>query len=179
MTEHDDTGLTEAQLDRVAQLRARRSQTAPSVTPLDTASVAPNETATAPPTVKRRRKRHVARGGRIVAAGLGATTLLGIVGVLGLDNTAATNETKTGEATPVVQHPAPPPIQVVVHRIPATRTTAPSQPATTASGDADATPAPAVPATPIVLTAQPVVRTVTVDAPTQTTAPAATTRGSN
>lgn len=112
--------------------------------------------------------------------------MLGIVGVLGLDHPRTPEEqTVTTPGTPAAVAPAPPPIEIVVHRIPPP-TIAPPAPALDVDdalrGTSVEAPAAADdPPTPIVLTPDPVVRTVTVAAPAQTSdpTPTATTRGSN
>jgi hypothetical protein len=112
--------------------------------------------------------------------------MLGIVGVLGLDHPFTSDEQPVpAPVTPTAMSPVPPPIQVVVHRIPAS-TVVPSEPIpeiaeTTLTETPTSAPVEAVvSAAPIVLTANPVVQTVTVAAPSQASAPApaATTHGS-
>lgn len=123
-----------------------------------------------------------------MAAGLGAATMLSIVTVLGLDQPFV----GAGDSPPPTPPPDPtavamPPIQVVIHRTPA------AHPVATGVGEApiEATPTSEAPP-PIVLSANPVVQTVTVTGPAQTRAnpstparqqttatPAATTSGSN
>ncbi len=110
-----------------------------------------------------------------MAAGLGAATMFGIVGVLGLDHPyVAGKDSVTAPHAVTVSSPAP----TQVGQIPVTLSTSPAaQP-----GNVDPTGIPAAastPAAPIVLTANPVVQTVTVAAPAQTSAASATTRGSN
>ncbi len=144
-TEHDASPASAAQLDRVAQIRARRGR-APSV-------------AATP-----RRGRHAARGGRILAAGLGATGMLGIVTLLGLDS-ATTGADAPSPAQPTTQAMTPvaaPPVQVVIHRIPAA-----SEPAVDGARVDPAPLADAVVAPPVQLSARPMVRTVTVAGPAQ------------
>jgi hypothetical protein len=120
--------------------------------------------------------------------------MLGIVTVLGLDNPvngADESITPTVPAQPSPTAPttiAAPPVQIVIHRVPAS-----SVPGTD-DVEAEAAPLPAgtVPAGPVQLTANPVVQTVTVAAPSQSRsssqassspapapAPAATTSGSS
>lgn len=148
-----------------------------------------------------RRRRHVAQGSRILAAGLGATTMFGIVTVLGLDNPVSGAE-KTGQTVPATQPTAPvpvvapaPPIQIVIHRVPASvDPQAAPEPARPVTAPVPTVEAPAPPS-PVQLTANPVVQTITVSAParprSQTSsapapapqqapapAPAATTSGS-
>ena len=116
-----------------------------------------------------KRRRHVAQGSRILAAGLGATTMFSIVAALGRDNPVSGAET-SGPTIPVVQPLVvvpPPPIHIVIHRVAAV-TAAPLLPE---SGPLPASPKQAaealvsvVPA-PVQLTAKPVVQTITVAAP--------------
>jgi hypothetical protein len=171
-------GPNDDQLDRIASLRSRRAGAAAA------AGGAAAKRA-------RRRRRHVAQGSRIIAAGLGATTMFGIVTVLGLDNPVSGADeavTPVASVAPTPTAPlqaAPPPVQVVIHRVPATAVpTTTVVEATTVSE--------AVPAAPVQLTANPVVQTITVAAPSQpqassrasssasapAPAPAATTSGS-
>ena len=103
------------------------------------------------------RRRHPAQGARIAAAGLGATTMLGLVGFMGYSAHPA-----PAGATPPAGTPATKPqVVVVVHPAGA------SDPVTTTVG-----PSPAGATT---LTARPTVR----PASPQAQAPAASTRGSN
>lgn len=197
MTEADSTP-TSAQQERIAQLRARRGQTSELPAPTGPA-VAPSE----PASPRRRRTRHVAQGSRVAAVGLGAVTMLGIVTVLGLDHPFVGAGDPTPPPPPDTISPVSPPIQVVVHRIPATAPAAtPAIEAATNPPDSAGTEVPSTSEapSPIVLTANPVVQTVTVtgpprSAPTRATssspapapqasapsapAPAATTSGSN
>lgn len=182
------------QLQRLANIRQRRAEVAGDRSANHGGQAVAGSAA--PSNQRSKRRRHVAQGGRILAAGLGATTMFGIVTVLGLDNpvTGAGNAAPT---TPVVQPvvPAPVvvpprPIQIVIHRVPAVTnapripesallTASPKQPA-----EAPVSGAPA----PVQLTANPVVQTITVAAPARpqspaspapAPAPAATTSGSN
>ena len=92
--------------------------------------------------------------------------MLGIVTVFGLDS-AATVADAPPPVQPVVQPLTPvaaPPVQVVIHRIPAT--TDPAAPVVDAGVD-PAVVAEAVAPQPVQLTANPVVRTVTVAGPSQ------------
>ncbi len=174
------TDLSEAQLDRLAKLRNGRAAPAESPSPKS-----------------KRRRRHAAQGSRIVAAGLGAGTMFGIVTILGLNNPLTQAEEPTPAPTapqPVVGGPTPtpvvaPPVEVRVHMIPAASTVAAADQQTSVGVDpvADVEPISAAVA-PIELTANPVVRTVTVAAPTQAQpqaaapsapAPVATTSGSS
>jgi hypothetical protein len=93
--------------------------------------------------------------------------MLGIVTVFGLDS-AATVADAPPPAQPVVQPLTPVaarPVQVVIHRIPAT--TDPAAPVVDAAGVDPAVVAEAVAPQPVQLTANPVVRTVTVAGPSQ------------
>lgn len=105
-----------------------------------------------------KRRRHPAAGARIVAAGLGASTLFGLVATMGIAQVRA-------ESTPTSNAQTTPPV-------------APTAPLTIVPVAA-LTPAPAIaPAGAIVLQARPDVRVVT-PAPVFAPAPVATTRGSN
>ena len=128
--------MTEAQdrvaLDRVAQLQARRAGAA-----------------TAAP------KRRAATGSKIAAAGVGMTTMFGLVGAMALAQ-------DRGSSTPQPAQPtAPAQVVVVIHRDGGTGTVAGTGVNTVAASS-----------TPIQLSAQPVVR----QAPASS--PAASTRGS-
>lgn len=103
-----------------------------------------------------RRRRHPAQGARIAAAGLGATTLLGLVGAMALDRPA-------GSAATPAPSTAAPRVVVVVHRPGVPDAVAPS--VAPQAGDRAATP----------LTARPTVRPA---APAART-PAASTSGSH
>ena len=158
------TELTEAQRDRLAKLDR----------PIE-------------PRTKRRR--HAAQGSRIVAAGLGAGTMFGIVTVLGMNSLTSQAEAPTPEPQSS-QTVVAPPVEVRVHLIPASTAVAdrevPIEVGTPAQVDS-------TPARPIELTANPVVRTITVAAPAQAravsqaapsapapqAAPVATTSGSS
>lgn len=153
------TDPSAAQLDRMAKLRDGRAAPTKSSTPK-----------------KKRRRRHAAQGSRIVAAGLGAGTMFGIVTILGLDNPLTQAEEPTPELTVpqpaiagIISAPvAAPAVEVRVHMIPAA-STVPVADLPTSVGvepEADFEPTSAT-AAPIELTANPVVRTVTVAAPTQ------------
>jgi hypothetical protein len=110
------------------------------------------------PTIERApRRRHVAQRSRIVAAGLGATGMLGIVTLFGLQN-PADGSTPSAVATVPPAPPVAPPVQVVIHRIPAS-----TVPGTPAVDPAAAAAAPQ----PVQLTARPVVRAVTPAAPSR------------
>jgi len=102
------------------------------------------------------KRRHPAQGARIAAAGLGATTMLGLVGFMGY------SAHPTPAATPPPAAPASQPqVVVVVHPAGATDT-----------GPVSADP---VPAAATALTARPTVR----PASTRSQTPAASTRGSH
>ncbi len=178
VTTMTDSGPSSEQLERIAQLRQRRAAQSRALS----------------------KKKHVAQGGRIIAVGLGATAMLGIVGVLGY------GYTPSPDASTVSSSPAPPAprrqfVRVVVHRVSAS-TIAPIEtvPVTSVETNEQSIPEQSIPQQsipePIVLTANPVVQTVTVQAPapaqpssqaqataapqTQTaSAPQATTSGSN
>ncbi|HPU38580.1 MAG TPA: hypothetical protein PLS63_03335 [Microthrixaceae bacterium] len=64
------------------------------------------------------KRRHPAHRARIAAAGIGATTMLGLVGVMGYNaGTASPAAAAGGETTtpPIAPSTAPPPVVVVVH----------------------------------------------------------------
>jgi hypothetical protein len=170
------------QLDRVAALRARRQEAA---------AAAPGGASTGR---SKRRRRHVAQGSRILAAGLGATTMFGIVTVLGLDNPASGADesiTRTVPAAPAASSStAVPQVQIVIHRVPAS--SVPSSGVVAAEAEGAAALAESILTAPVQLTANPVVQTITVAAPGQprsssqassspapAPAPAATTSGSS
>ncbi|MFT7394475.1 MAG: hypothetical protein ACI83Y_002153 [Candidatus Azotimanducaceae bacterium] len=190
------------QLQRLANIRRRRAEVAGDRSANHGGQAAAGPAA--PGKQRSKRRRHVAQGGRILAAGLGATTMFGIVTVLGLDNPVSGAETST-PTTPVVQPVAPapvvvppPPIQIVIHRVPAVTNLpvgAESARLTASPKQAAEAPVSAAPAA-VQLTANPVVQTITVAAPAQSQsqasqapasqqapapapAPAATTNGSN
>ena len=176
MTDPNDRA---AQLARVEQLRQRRSAGPGRLPPPDVATASassPSPTRSESGRRQRRaRRRHPALGGRIAAAGLGATTMLGLVTMLGFAGGSAAESPQ-----PTVAPPAPAqPIKIVIHRSPAAAAT----PNTTTTAT-PAEPTAAAPTGPIELTANPVVRTITVQAPAaaQPSAPApqptATTNGS-
>jgi hypothetical protein len=161
-----DSGPSAEQLARIERIRLRRAAEA---------------TASAMPTRRHRRRRHVGQGSRIVAAGLGAGTMFGIVTILGLDNPVTNAGTTSPATTQLQQAPVAAPIQLVIHRAPTT---------TNAVASVDPPPIGADPTTensvvPVQLTAHPVVKTITVasssQAPTPkpSPAPAATTRASH
>ncbi|HRB04733.1 MAG TPA: hypothetical protein PLP26_15275 [Ilumatobacteraceae bacterium] len=179
MTEPTEREVQQAnaeQLDRVAQIRARRAAAHPAGAAIATQLAARDLNSAAEPTVAPhvgspsiakapRRRRHVAQGSRIVAAGLGATGMFGIVTMFGLAS-ATTGANASAPIQPVAQPVAPvvaPPVQVVIHRIPAT--TGPTAPLdVVADGDPAGVPGVVAPQ-PVQLTANPVVQTVTVAAP--------------
>jgi hypothetical protein len=160
------------QMERIARIRERRAGQGTAATRRSAERTSATEP-TGKRTTGKRRGRHVAGGSRILAAGLGATSMFGIVTVLGLDTpvSGAGTPAPTVPATqPVVAPPVAPPVQVVIHRIPASTVPA----VTAASTDSpDAEPVPTEPAPvattppPVQLTANPVVKTVTVAAPSQ------------
>ena len=187
MTEGDQQVVADERLERIARLRERRTKGgAADVTASDSSSIQLDSSTRSTPaaTAPRRRRGHPARDSRIVAAGLGAGAMFGIVTLLGL-NTPTTQADTTDPETPApstlptarfVEPAVAPPVKVVIHRVEATvSSTDPVEP----------------PAGPIELTANPVVRTVTVAAPASgggraTTAapapqpaPTATTSGSS
>lgn len=177
MTEQTASTLSPAQRERIAQLRARRGQTSDLPAP-----AGPAFAASEPASPRRRRKRHPAQGSRVAAAGVGAVTMLGIVTVLGLDHpfVGAGDTSPSPPADPApAGSPAIPRIQVVIHRTPAANPagTPADEVTTTVSPDTPSEAAPPTPEAPgpIVLTANPVVQTVTVTGPPR----AAPTRASS
>lgn len=163
MTEHsrldqnEPRPISSTQAERIAHLQARRARSGNHIARSTTVGAEPADAAMTTSamtanTRNRRRRRHPALGSRIAAAGLGATSMLAIVGLLGLrDRQAITTDSTPVTEPQVIERP----IQVVVHHIPAT-TLAPLQPTSST------TPTPAAPTGPIELTANTVVRTVTV-----------------
>lgn len=132
----------------------------------------PPATRTAPqpaPTARastRPRRRHPALGGRIVAAGIGVSTMLGLVASMGIASATADDGTTGAEpvTAPLADAPTAPPVVTVPNTTPAT------------AADRSA-PAPA----PVTLTARPDVRVVAppvVQSAAPAPAPVATTRGS-
>ncbi|MEQ8840389.1 MAG: hypothetical protein RIB98_05380 [Acidimicrobiales bacterium] len=87
MTEPNE--IDQASLDRVARLQQRRQPSAPRPT---------QEPARDP--ARRRRRPHPAAGGRILAAGIGATTMFGITAVLAVEATAGTEAQPDAAALP-------------------------------------------------------------------------------
>ncbi len=147
--------------------------------PLPPPAGRPTPANSTPAPVRRPRRRHAARGSRIASAGLGVTTMLGLVASMGVANAVADDAASTSAAT------TPLPTAATSPTIPgSTAPTATLPPATEAT-----TPTPAPVTTdlaPVTLTARPEVRVVTpapaaAAAPTAAApapAPAATTRGS-
>jgi hypothetical protein len=179
MTEPTEGEVQQAnaeQLDRVAQIRARRAAAHAAGAAVVTQLAAPDMNSAAEPTgvphvgspsvaKAPRRRRHVAQGSRIVAAGLGATGMFGIVTMFGLGS-ATTGADASAPIPPVAQPVAPvvaPPVQVVIHRIPAT--TGPTAPLDVVAEGDPAGVAGVVAPQPVQLTANPVVQTVTVAGP--------------
>lgn len=183
MTDPGAISPTPTQLDRIATLRAQRGGAVPPEDPPPSSDPTSQMQVTAAlPTARRRTRRptrHAARRSRIIAAGLGASTMFGIVGLLALDHSLTSADGSSGVPAAA---PAPPPIRVVVHRIPAPVAAGPDV-AGPAGSTNSSTPFPSEPqgtSEPIVLTANPVVRNVTVAAPAPASAPVptATTGGS-
>ena len=174
MTEGDQQVVSDERLERIARLRERRTRgsaadvTGPGPSSVQSDSTIPSDRASTPATsAPRRRRGHPARDSRIVAAGLGAGAMFGVVTLLGL------NTPTTQADTPDPETPAPsglptarlgepaaaPPVRVVIHRVePTASSTDPVE----------------LPAGPIELTANPVVRTITVTAPATSGTRAAT-----
>lgn len=191
MTEGDQQVVSDERLERIARLRERRARgSADDVTGSGPSSIQSDSTirsdrASTPATsAPRRRRGHPARDSRIVAAGLGAGAMFGIVTLLGL-NTPTTQadtpdpETPAPSSLPTARLAEPavaPQVRIVIHRV---------EPTASSADPAE------LPARPIELTAKPVVRTVTVAAPASSgtraataapapqPAPTATTSGSN
>ena len=168
MTDHDGQAAAEEQLERIARLRQRQP-----------ASTQPAST---------RRRRHAARDSRIVAAGLGAGAMFGIITLLGLDYSATQSDTadaaepltplaSTVPAGAVAQPVVAPSVKVVIHRVDPTADTSKDRTSNRAakrSKKHQAATRPEVQTGPIELTANPVVRTVTVAAPATSSASTAT-----
>ena len=117
----------------------------------------------------RPRRRHPATGGRIIAAGLGATTMFGLIAAMGVAKASSTTNTPTTEGS-ITLAPLPtitPTIAPVVGT---------PDPSVAAAPAADA-PTATVP-TPIVLRARPDVQVVTPTPAQSAPAPIATTSGS-
>ncbi|MGI9644518.1 MAG: hypothetical protein ACR2O6_04330, partial [Ilumatobacteraceae bacterium] len=125
------------------------------------------------------RRRHPARRGRIAAAGIGASAMFGLLTILGLaGRTSADDPPASGTAPPDAPST---PVKIVIHRggpaLPAAAATP-----TVGMSDPDVAEASTAgePAGPIELTANPVIRTITVEAPAAPApAPTATTSGSS
>ncbi|MGB3410735.1 MAG: hypothetical protein WBA45_06015 [Microthrixaceae bacterium] len=111
---------------------------------------------------ERRKRRHVAKGARIAATGLGVSTMLGLVGAMGY-----TKQTST-EATTQAASARQSPVVVVIHRGGSPDTVVGSVPAPSGQVTMVDT------NTPTVLKARPKVRPST----TRSQAPAASTSGS-
>ena len=131
----------------------------------------------------RPRRRHPAIGGRIVAAGLGATTMFGLIAVMGVAQAASSSTTSTpavDTSIPLAPLPTITPVPTVTPAPAATSAPVVAAPDPNVAA-AQAAPAPTVvaaPAAPIVLQARPDVQVVT-PAPAQAApAPVATTSGS-
>lgn len=132
------------------------------------------------PTPERRahRRRHPAQGARIVAAGLGISTMFGLVATMGIAQATASTATSAPVlvATPTPPPPPPPSAVTAPTSLPTPAPTSTPDPVTTVA------PTPAPSTGPIVLTARPQVRVVQ-PAPTAQAAPppapAATTSGSS
>ena len=203
MTEGDQQVVSDERLERIARLRERRTRgSAADVTGSGPSSIQSDSTVQSDSTIRsdgastpatsapRRRRGHPARDSRIVAAGLGAAAMFGIVTLLGL-NTPTTKadipdqgtSPSSGLAAARLAEPAvAPPVKVVIHRV---------EPTTNLTDTTAATADPALRTGPIELTANPVVRTVTVAAPATSgtravaaapapqPAPTATTSGSS
>ncbi|MEZ5245097.1 MAG: hypothetical protein R2707_08385 [Acidimicrobiales bacterium] len=98
----DPTGMDQAALDRIARLQQRR-QPRNAAAPAAATPAAP--AAGARP--GRRRRRHPAASGRVLAAGLGATTMFGITAALTVEATADTGGTSaSAPAVPADTLPA-------------------------------------------------------------------------
>jgi len=105
----------------------------------------------------RARKRHPAAGARIVAAGVGVSTLLGIVAAMGVADALSAPEPSALDAAGPPMPATQPRVIVRIHR------PAPTTPTTVAADDTTATTTPAPPE-PVVLSARPDVRVVTAPA---------------
>lgn len=148
----DDEGPSLDQAERLAQLRQRRSPT-----PRPDAAGAIGAPAA------RRRPPRPALHGRIVAAGLGAGTMFGLVALFGFASSATGDVSAPAPAESATGVVVPSPLKIVIHR-PAVTSPASTLPTSTTPAEPSSTSA-EVAADPIVLTAEPVVRTVTVTVP--------------
>ena len=148
----DGEGPSLDQVERLTQLRQRRSPTP-----------RPDAAGAIGATPARRRRARPALHGRIVAAGLGAGTMFGLVALFGFASSAAGDVSAPAPAESAAGAVVPPPLKIVIHR-PAVTSPASSLPAATMPVEPPSTSA-EVAADPIVLTAEPVVRTVTVTVP--------------
>jgi hypothetical protein len=125
------------------------------------------------------RKRHPAQGARRLAAGLGATTMFGIVASMGITNAFAAQSTdpstlSVGLVTaPAIATPAPVTVAPTTAAIPVPQVVAPVAPSPTPIAAPEPT-SPPTTAAPVVVTTQPQVRVI---APAP--APVATTSGSH
>jgi hypothetical protein len=151
-------------------LLARHTLPPPS---LATAQSMPTTPARRPPA--RHRRRHAAKGARIAAAGLGVSTMFGLVASMGIANAF------TAEATAVAP-PATTPAALTPTGPATPASTAPTPAATTPPTVAETT-APSTSLAPVTLTARPEVRVITAPAaatpaPAPAPTPAATTSGS-
>jgi hypothetical protein len=149
-------------MTEIDPLLARRS----TLPPPSVAAVRPTPAPTA--TVRRPRRRHPAKGSRIAAAGLGVSTMFGLVATMGIAAASANSAAAPADVTP-----AAPTIQ------PTAGTSAP--PATPAPPSTTPAPTGAPVAPPVALTVRPEVRVI---APVQqqvqaAPTPAATTSGSH
>jgi hypothetical protein len=118
-----------------------------------------------------RRRRHPATGARIVALGVGASTMFGLVATMGIAQVRAQSTPTSADAVTTVP-PAPPTAPLTIVPVP---DLAPVAATTPRAGTATA------PAAPIVLQARPDVRVVppAAAAPVAAAPAVATTRGSN
>ena len=148
----------------------------PPFVPSTTTEPPARATARTTPPRSRARRRHPAAGGRIVAAGLGATTMFGLIAVMGVAQAASSSTT----STPAIDGPISlTPLPTIVPTIAPAPTIAPT-PTVAPVGTPDpgvVTGQAAVPA-PIVLQARPDVQVVTPAPAQQAPAPVATTSGS-
>lgn len=155
-----------AQRARIAQLANQRSTASRGAASRGTTPRGTTPRGAAPGgSTPRPKRRHAAQGARIAAAGMGVTTMLGLVGLMGYSQHASTASASAPAGTA-----AQPQVVVVIHRHGAPDTLATSVPA----GTPIAAPTVSDTGSATVLTARPTVRL----ASTRSPAPAASTSGS-
>ncbi len=118
----DPAQMDQAALDRIARLQQRRQgrpsagvASPPPAEPLASEAAGARRPA-------RRRRPHPAAGGRVLAAGLGATTMFGITAVLAIEATAdTTTQPESSLSLPTVAPVTAAPPPVAVTSVPAER----------------------------------------------------------